>query len=328
MTITVRDPDGQTHEFADGTPDSAINAEMQRRWAARGTIPPAKPEPLAGPGQMPPGVSPSRMQAQPHAPDAHMVPLSEEAQQAQSLMRWKTLTGEKGGVQGAMDLLKTDPTYQAREKQAHKMGEDAGTLAAKQGAATRVYEAMNELEQKARAWLEHAPSAFNAATGEYYSMPSVQFATGWMNTGGQAFHRMMEHDISKLTALYREMPSTGKGGGSDAQDANFKNAMGEFMKAKTPEQFFAILQSAKGLIRAKGGLSHDFDMPYKPMHPSDVLAVNQYAARPVTENSPYVTGRIDVEGMLGDARDAIKRGASPVNVKARLKAMGIDPGNL
>lgn len=291
-------PSGEKHSFPDGTPLSQIQAFMASRYggppATPGAAQPERPSgeiPLTTPGQMPPGTVQARMQPQAHAPDSNMVPLSEDAQLAQRIMKLKTISGDRSGVTGAMDMLKTDPTYQAREKQAHKMGEDAATLASKQAAGTRVYSAINELEQKSRAWLDHAPSAFNAATGEYYSNPYVQFTTGWWNEGGQALHRLMSHDIAKLTALYREMPSSGKGSGSDAQDANFKEAMGEFVKAKTPEQFFAIMQSAKQLIRDKAGLSHDFDLPYMPLHPADVLAVNQYASKPMAETSHYITGR-------------------------------------
>lgn len=292
-------PTGEKHNFPDGTPLAQMQAFMASRYggpsATRGADEPeAAPvgQPLTGnAGYLPPGTTASRMQPQVHAPDANMVPLSEEGQRAQRLLAMKAFTGDRSGVMGAMDMLKADPTYQAREKQAHKMGEDAATLSSKQAAGTRVYSAMNELEQKSRAWLDHAPSAFNAATGEYWSNPYVQFTTGWANQGGQAFHRLLSHDIAKLTALYREMPSSGKGSGSDAQDANFKEAMGEFMKAKTPEQYFAIMQSAKQLIRDKAGLPHDFDLPYSSLHPADVLAVNQYASVPMKDDSPYITGK-------------------------------------
>lgn len=286
MTITVRDPDGGTHDFPDGTPDSAINAEMQKRWAARGV---PKPEPLAGPGMMPPGTVPARsMQSQPGAPDPAMVPLSEDAQRAQRMMGFYGLKGNRAGATAAHNLLTTDPTYIARKRQAEKMGEDAGTLYTKQAAATRVYEAINELEQKARAWYEHNPDAFNAGTGPWNQSQTLQKATGWLNRGGQSFNNLMHHDIEKLVALYREMPSAGKGTGSDAQDANFKDAMGKWMESPDPKSAFAVLQSAKGLIRSKGGLSHDFDLPRQPLDPRDVASINTYAKRPIGPDSPYV----------------------------------------
>ena len=106
MPIYVTDPDGGRHEFADGTSDAAINSAMERKWAARNAPPQPQAKPLSSPGQLPPGTVPGRMQSQPGAPDASMVPLSDEGQRAQRLMAWKALEGDRGGVQGAYDLLK------------------------------------------------------------------------------------------------------------------------------------------------------------------------------------------------------------------------------
>lgn len=288
MAQQIRDPQGEVHEFPDEMPPDQIHAAMTAKWTAKNTSRPGFPS--AAPAQ-PPGTRPGGMQPQTNAPESSMAPLSEDAERYKRMMTLKTMQGDRAGVTGATNLLHSDPSYVHQQEQAKKMGTDAATLAAKQGAGTRVYSALNELEQKSRAWLDHAPSAFNAATGEYYSNPYVQLGTGWANQGGQAFHRLLSHDIAKLTALYREMPSSGRGSGSDAQDANFKEAMGEFVKAKTPEQYFAIMQSAKQLIRDKAGLPHDFDLPYAPLHPADVAAVSQYASRPIGSDSPYVTGK-------------------------------------
>jgi len=290
-------PDGVKYSFPDGMPTMQIQAFMASKYggpkATPGADQPPPPPvgaPLATPGGMPPGSTPGQMNPQPHAPDASMLPLSADAHRAQRMMEWGALSGNRTLEAAGKARFEQDPTAIARKVQAQKAGEDAGILQQKQAAGTRVYAAMDELEQKVMAWMDHAPKAFNAATGEYNSLPSVQFATGWMNQGGQAFHRMLEHDIAKMTALYREMPGSSKGSGSDAQDANFKEAMGEFIKAKTPTQALAILQSAKQLIRDKGGLPHGFELPPRPMHPRDVAAVREYATTPMGDDSPYVTG--------------------------------------
>lgn len=288
MTIKVKAPDGSDHEFPDGTSYADIHAEVEKRTAAARAAAPPAPAPLSGPGKMPPGTLPSRsMQSQPGAPEPTMVPLSADAQRAQRMQDYFASEGNRAGVSAAQNRFATDPSVIHRKAQAERMGADAGVLATKQAAATRVYEAVNELEQKARAWYEHNPGAFDAGTGPWNENQTLQSATGWMNRSGQAFNNLMHHDIEKLVALYREMPSSGKGTGSDAQDANFADAMGKWMKSPDPQTAFAVLQSAKGLIRSKGGLSHDFDLPRQPLHPRDVASINTYAKRPIGPDSPY-----------------------------------------
>lgn len=253
------------------------------------TAPPG-PTPLTAPGKLPPGTVSGRMVAQEGAPDASMVPLSAEAQQATRMLPIMGLMGDRAGVMSQKDILDADPTYQARLSQSRKMGETAASLSAKQAAGRRVYESLNELEQKAQAWKEHAPSAFSGATGPWNSNEYLQMGTGWSNRGAQAFNTLLHHDIEKLTALYREMPSTGSGTGSDAQDKNFKDAMGQWITEPDPDSAFAVLRSAKDLIRAKSGLPSDWDLPRQPLKPEDIAAINHYAATPITPDSPYVTG--------------------------------------
>ncbi len=285
---TIQDPSGGLHQFPRSMPDDQIHAEMTKRWNAARQ--PAQ-MPLTPPVQ-PPGTRPGGMQPQSAAPDASMAPLSEDAERYMRMLQLKAMQGDRAGVMGAENLLKAEPTYVHRQEQAKKMGDDAATLAAKQGAGTRVYSAVDELEQKAQAWLEHLPSAFNAAIGPYNSDPRLQRWTGTLpvigNSAGYDFHTLMDHDIHKLTALYREMPSSGRGAGSDAQDANFMEAMGAARKAQTPEAFFAIMQSAKQLVRDKAGLPHNFDLPRAPLHPTDVAVINRYAtAKPIRPGSKY-----------------------------------------
>lgn len=263
-------------------------------WVPVDHAPTPAPTPLQGPGMMPPGTTPGRVVAQEDAPDASMVPLSRNAQQAQDLMTVMGLTGDHAGVMSQNDILKADPTYEARQKQMGVMGTTAGQLDRKREAGTRVYSALNDLEQKARAWHDYAPGAFSGATGPWNSNQTLQMATGWSNRGAQAFNTVLHHDIEKLVALYREMPSTGNSAGSDAQDANFKDAMGQWITAPDASTGFAILQSAKDLVRAKSGLPRDFDIPHTPLDPRDVESINTYAEKPITPDSPYVTGGLKI----------------------------------
>lgn len=252
--------------------------------------PPPEATPLTTPDQMPPGTAPGRMVAQENAPDASMVPLSANAQGAQNMMSVMGLMGDRAGVMSQNDILQADPTYQARKKEAEQMGTTAGNLDRKREAGTRVFDSLNQLEQKARAWYDHAPSAFNGAIGPWNSNDYLQTATGWANRGAQAAHTMFDHDIEKMVAEYREMPSTGASQGSDAQDLTFKNAMGKWQSAPDADTAFAILQSAKDLVRQKAGLGKTFDLPRAALDPKDVNAINRYAETPITKDSPYVTG--------------------------------------
>lgn len=255
---------------------------------------PFNPTPLEGPGMMPPGTTPSRMVAQEGAPDANMVPLSAQAQQAQRMLPVMGMMGDRAGVMSQKDILDADPTYLARKNQALKMGDNAALLSSKQQAATRIYQQLNSLEQKMQAWKDHAPSAFNAGTGPYNSNEWMQLGTGWANRGGQAFNTLLNHDIKKLAGLYRDIPGGVGGQGTDSQDTRFEKAMGEWISAPDPDTAFAILQSAKEMIRAKGGLPGEFDTPKQPLSAADIAAINHYAATPITPDSPFVSGGLKV----------------------------------
>lgn len=317
MTIEITGPDGKVHTFADGTSPFQINAAMTARYAA--------PQPAAAPqgpvlsesyGQAPPGTYPGRMTPQQTAPDVSMVPLSEEAQRAMKALRYNQFRGDRAGVSAANDTLLRDPTYQARAAQAKKMGEDAASLQSKQAAGTRVLQAFNEMTRKVDAWREYAPDLFNAATGPWNSNETFQSATGWTNRGAQDLNTMLHHDIGRLVALYREMPSSGKGTGSDAQDANFQNAIGHWMKSPSPEGAMAILESAKNLIKDKGGLPYEFDTESRPLSVKDIAAINKYAKRKIDAQSKYARPEyFDERGQLRlqqDHREAPPQPAPPI----------------
>lgn len=265
------------------------------------TLTPMAPDfdPFSGSSPKPPPPAPGTyagtMQAQPNAPDASMVPLSNEAEQQKNLMTIYGLMADRPGVQSAQDRLMADPTFRAQMKQADQLGTDAGKLSLKRQAGARVYESFNDLLNKAQAWDQAAPDSVSGGSGLIASSPTYQLLnsvpivnnfTG--GHGAQAYNTSMHHDIEKLVALYREMPSTGSGTGSDAQDTNFKDAMGQWLSAPDSDTALAIRHSAKDLIRAKSGLDYNFDTTPRPLDYADIAAINRYAKNPITEDSPYV----------------------------------------
>lgn len=278
MPIIVEDPDGRPHEFADGTPDAVINAQMEQRWASRGQPKPQTgPQLSSTPGTMPPGTAASRLQPQEGAPDANMVPLSAEAEQAKRLMLSRAVRGDRAGVQGAYDLMKVDPTYQAREKQAQKMGENAADLAARQTAGTRIIPgikslvdmvqkvpdadwekiggAYNTVKMPPRAevplsiasWSapEMTPTQARAAFGPFAS--NADYQRHW------AMQNQMDHLIEALTEQ-----NVGAGnknvGGSDARMELVKSLLHKALAAPNKEAARAVLEDAEHTTRSIYGL--------------------------------------------------------------------------
>lgn len=126
MPITVNDPDGKPHSFADGTPTDAINTEMERRWATRAT-PNPQPTPLQAPGKMPPGTSPGPMTGKSSSLlEQEMVPLSAEAQRGMRMIAGGGATNNRALEMAGRMIVEKDPTFQARKKQSEAIGEQAG----------------------------------------------------------------------------------------------------------------------------------------------------------------------------------------------------------
>ena len=169
MPVEITDPDGKVHSFPDGTTAAAVNAEMDRRWAARNAPPAASAgTPLAGQGKMPPGATPAPMTAKASAPDADMVPLSEDAQRAQRLMTWGAITNNRSMEQAGKALWEQDPTAEARKKQATIMGE----LAAKRGEARIAGEGILRSYAQLKHEFDNTPdSILSAAIGPYAMAP-------------------------------------------------------------------------------------------------------------------------------------------------------------
>ena len=127
MGIFVTDQDGVRHEFADDTPTATINAEMNKRWSARGQPQPATPTPLQGAGQMPPGTVPDNLSPKIGGTlQTPMVELSADAQRGLRMIAGGGATNNKALETAGRMLVDKDPTYQARKRQAETIGESAG----------------------------------------------------------------------------------------------------------------------------------------------------------------------------------------------------------
>lgn len=261
MPITVTDPDGKIHTFADGTSESAINAEMERRWASRGDPPPASP--------MPPATVPGGMNAQPGIVSS-MVPLSDDAMRAQRLLMMKTIQGDRSGVAGAQALLNADPTYEARKKQAEDMGRDAAARSAARRAGINVL--------RSYAHLRHAFDAtpddiLMGAIGPYNIKPYSDYIPG---VGGMTVpeanaaypltfglfsdkrpwdtQNRFNHLVHGLTNAF--MTSAGKGlTMSDERQKAFESTMRDFMRSSSRGGAEEVLRDAKAVIMNDFGLS-------------------------------------------------------------------------
>lgn len=270
--IVIRDPDGGTHRFAAGTPTETINSEMERRWAERGQPTTPQAQPLTTPGQMPPGTRAGNMQPQPSAPPTSMVPLSADAERAQRIMLMGAVGGDRAGVTGGYDLLKTDPTFIAREHQAKKMGDLAAEQASRQSAGEAILPGVDALRYMIKqatdddwkgaagpynttkmpprsevpmswgSWNapEMTPTQARASFGYYANDPAYQ--KQW------ALQNNLEHLTGALTDQY--VAAAGKGiAGSDARMELFRDLMRAAAKAPSREKAHEILDTAENSIR-------------------------------------------------------------------------------
>jgi hypothetical protein len=316
MPIRVKDPAGGEHIFADGTPTDAINSEMQRMWAQRSAPP---PDPAA---TIPPGLRPGVPTATNEGDvDASMVPLSPEAQRAQRMLMMGAVTGNRAGVMGAQDILKADPTYQMRAKQATTMGENAARRAEGRVAGAKILRSYAQLRHS----FDTAPDdVLTGAIGPYNTEPY----SGWMPlvhgmTVPQAksayfgkndswnLQNLFGHDVHGITNAF--IANAGKGiNVSDERQKMFDATMRDFMRATDRKSAQEILDHAKAII------SNDF---YLTPEEADQVIKQEVAA--LQKNKTNAAAQ-----HIQDAREAISKGAPREGVIQRLKSMGIDPGAL
>lgn len=227
-----------------------------------------------GDGQMPPATFPGGMNAQPGV-QTSMVPLSQQARDAQDLLEIGALRGNRGMVQGAQDILAADPTYEARKKQAVDMGADAAQISAKRRAGINILRSYAQLQHS----FENTPDdILKGAIGPYatapYGKPGIldsaipsfispnvegmtppQAAAAYPYTLNRLYgdprawdtQNLFQHDVHGLTNAL--MTGGGKGlNMSDERQKAFDATMRDFMKATTREKAAEVLGHAKTII--------------------------------------------------------------------------------
>lgn len=232
--------------------------------------PSQSPQPLSGPGLMPPGTVATGMQTNPNAPDAGMVPLSADAQRQIALMKVQGLMGDRAGVQSSQDILNSDPTYLARVAQGKGMGKNASLIAAKQSAGSQIITGLDRLQDlingaddsvikgsmgpynmsKVHPWTVAplSPTAYFAPedmtppqAAQAYN-PSTENAKNW------DFQNAMEHLVDALTEQF--VGATGGAGNnmSDSRQKIFTDTMGRLRNATSKDEMLKIANTARQTI--------------------------------------------------------------------------------
>lgn len=230
----------------------------------------SQPQPLSGPGLMPPGTVPTGMQTNPRAPDVGMVPLSADAQQQIGLMKVQGLMGDRAGVQSSQDILNSDPTYLARVAQGKGMGKNATLVAAKQSAGSQIITGLDRLEDlinsaddptikgsmgpynmsKVHPWTVAPlhPTAYFAPEDMTPPQAAQAYAPNPTNAKNWDFQNTMEHLVDALTEQF--VGATGGAGNnmSDNRQKIFTDTMGRMRNATNKEEMLKIANTARHAI--------------------------------------------------------------------------------
>ncbi len=232
---------------------------------------------------MPPGTVPGAMNAQPGI-ETSMVPLSPEAERAKRLLKAQTLSGNRGGVAGAQDLLLAEPTYQAQKAQSTQMGKDAADRSAMKRTGINILRSYAQLQHS---FDETPDDILKDAIGPYNAQPAPE-NHGWLpsltttpgmtppqaaaaakqanpynilnptrwygNADAWNTQNLFQHDVHGLTNSF--MTGAGKGMNmSDKRQETFDSTMKDFMKASNREAAKEVLGHAKTIIMNDFGLS-------------------------------------------------------------------------
>lgn len=289
MPITIEDHDGQTHTFADGTPNSVINAELMRRRAAGAQPQQPQPQPLTAPGQMPPGMQPGPMNAKSSSMIQQEMPeLSAEAQRGLRMVTQGGITNNRNMEQAGRMLLEKDPTYQARKKASEALGEAAAKRSEMRiagenilGSFAKLYHAWENtpdevlnralgarnvqlLKEETPTFVPFTNIPIPGLTGPTTVDPATKTAVAGQITPVQRAAILNPKDEAAVAAwnaqnLFKHgahgvtnalLTSAPKGMNmSDARQAVFASAMEDFMKAETREEQRRVLDHAKTIIQ-------------------------------------------------------------------------------
>lgn len=294
MPIEIEGPDGRRHSYPDGTPDTAIKADMQVIYKSWKSPPPQRAgdqTALTGP------VASPRMQTvQPYQTD-------EDWDQ----IMLATALGEKN--RGIIQAIQSTPGRAQRMKEAEAVGTAQGKYQELQrhGAAN-----LRLLDQIRATFNEAHPDIQVSAIGPQNTtkmpakqplmIPGINIAVPFMEqpttvdprTGIPYNEEMtpvrrnaivnpkdekakkawdlqnrLEHDIEGLTTKF--IMTAGAGANmSDARQKAFTDTIGAMIKATNPEEFHNIANDAENILRETFGLSMPQASSIPGIHPAAV----------------------------------------------------------
>lgn len=147
----ITDRDGVEYQLPNDWSDDQVRSYVQGQYAQRHP----QPSPNQPPTYQMPGTAPGTVQPRggPEVPAAGVPPLSDDAQRARAALQWQTMlsAGTRQGVQGAMDVLQTDPSYQYQKALSEKLaGNEATYSEARKLAGAGVLPSLYELQDGIR----------------------------------------------------------------------------------------------------------------------------------------------------------------------------------
>jgi hypothetical protein len=241
-------PGGQGAPMPQGQAQGAPAVQPPPISAPNGLPTEDRPIPLQGRGQMPPGSVEGGIGPR-VGNDVRLPPLSADAQMAQRGLKWAAVTGDRGSVQSYNDLLKADPTQEARAA--------AATLMGKQGAeeqlrAAKIKDQMLPIfDEFKSAAMKYGPEVLEKAIGPYMGNQNVQARWSQLPFTDQkayALNKELHHYVG-LVASQVKATEGGKGGGTDADMEILKETLGAALEAKDTNTFFSIIHAAENRFR-------------------------------------------------------------------------------
>lgn len=250
--MEVEGPDGQVHQFPDGTDMQAISAQMSQRYGGKpGQLAPSQSAPDQG--RMAPGAS----SVAPN--DINTSPQYINPQDVFSLGMAMSPQGR-----AMASVINNTPGHAQAEAEAKAVGTGVGAIKIKAANAQKMLETLNTFRQHAE---EAGPDTLNKAIGPDYSggsswMPlpdtsssSYQAIAAKLGGNGDAYQLNLEMQHLKRAIAAQFKSSGAKDGATDAAQSNLLEAIGEAMKAKDSKGFFSVLHDADNFVRSTANLA-------------------------------------------------------------------------
>lgn len=240
--------------------------------------------PVQSAQQAVPGTVAGNINAQPDVVTS-MIPLSDDAERAKSILLMQTMAGNRGGVAGAQDLLNSDPTYQAQKAQSTALGADAARRSEAKRTGLNIIKSYAQLQHSFDETpddkLLGAIGPFNtnkigpagwgvgslirpanidnmtppeAAAAHPYNPYTASWAPGTGNADAWDTQNLFNHDVHGLTNAF--MSGAGKAVNvSDSRQEMFNSTMADFMKGTSRDSAAEVLAHAKNIIINDFGLT-------------------------------------------------------------------------